>query len=196
MTDRSKNRVFPLIEQHVIHDLDTGRQIEASAMTQFRLAGWMGWQHPDYTTSSPLTILPDVDQRITFPSRELVAFPQFVREPQIRGVKYPLWDFDNNVVRSYPENRFSRYKLRIQCTARAVSAASGTGLTAKVRIPNSITIVGDTKSLIKGTQPTRTLWELSFYADQVSETTGFEIYIEGVGVSVEIYNLNFLMTSY
>lgn len=178
-----------------LRDAQTGREVFASSLGQFALAGSEAFQHPTHLTDAPLTILQDVETRITFPTAGL-TFPFFDRQPQIGSTAYPLWDFTNSVFRSYPANRGGNYAVRFQFSARAASAATGVACEAVVRIPNSISIIREVDTLNKGTQGQRVNFELNFYVDQGTELDGLELYVQALGDDIEIYNVNMYIRSY
>ena len=161
-----------------LQDAQTKRVVYTSALTNLSLAGSMAFQHPDHTTVSPLVLSDGVETRLTFPTRDLVTFSMFEHEPRIGSALYPIWDFDNSVVRSYPENRFNDYKIRLQCTARSVTSGTGHSLESILRIPSDIAIQRRVYTMVKGVNPQRADLNLEFYVDEVSETDGLEIYLE------------------
>lgn len=184
----------PNIHNTFIHDNQTKKTVAASSLTTLRLAGWTNFQDTIYSQASPLTIPVGAETRVVFDRNNL----DYLKEeslPQIGSTKYQLWDFDNDVFKSYKENRDTIYDVRFQMTARSTTATTGVALESIVRIPNSIAILRESETLAKGSQWQRVRFRVLFYVEEANIEDGLELYLEPFAADIEAYNFNLLIQS-
>lgn len=171
-----------------IADSQTGRQVKATALANFSLAGWVNFQDSQYDGTNKLRLTQNTPTKVTF--TQPLLFSNFEREPQIGITKYPIWDITNNKFISYEENLFGNNSTRLQFVAEAVTAATGVAVEVSLFIPTYLTIYRESKPLVKGTDPQRIVDNIGFYYDQNTIDNGCEIYLTAVGDDVDIYNIN------
>ncbi|APC44416.1 hypothetical protein [Pseudoalteromonas phage PH357] len=169
-----------------IVDRQTKRQVYASSLTEFSLAGWVNFQDSQYTPSNKLTISDGVASKLTY--EQPVLFPQFDREPQIGSTKYPIWDFTDQKIISYPENNLGNCSARVQFVVEAITSAAGVAVEIALVVPNFLTIFRETKPIVKGTDPQRLTFNLPFFYDQNTIDNGVEIYLTPLGDNIRLYN--------
>ena len=169
-----------------IIDRQTKREIYSSSLTQFSLAGWEEFQDGLYTPDNKLSLLEGVSQKITF-NTPLIS-PKFDRRPVVGKQTFPIWDFENNKILSYEENKDCCCSIRLQLTAEPVTNATGVALALSLVIPNVTTFYIDTKPLLRGNIAQSIDFTVPFYFDQATIENGIELYVESIGDDVDIYN--------
>ena len=171
-----------------IVDRQTKRQVYASSLTEFSLAGWEAFQSPTHTEVSPLLLVQDVPTKITFGTP--VLFGRFEHQPQIGSAKFPIWDFSDQKFLSYHENIYGSNTTRLQFVAEAITAASGVSVEVSLSVPTYLTIYRVSKPLVKGTNPQRVVDTVEFYYDEFTRDNGCEIYLTAKGDNINIYDIN------
>lgn len=174
------------IKTITITDPQTKRQVHTSALTNFRLAGWENFQDSLYTESNKRTIPESVDTKIEF--NQPVLFSQFDKQPRIGSKLYPIYDFTEQKIVSYPENDLDNCYVRFQVVVEAQTNATGVGVECSLVIPNYLTIYKESASLIKGTNAQRISFKLPFYYDQNTIDNGVEIWIKPIGDDIQVYD--------
>lgn len=174
------------IKTIIITDPQTKRQVYTSSLTNFRLAGWENFQDSLYTSTNKRTILDGVDTKVEF--NQPVLFPRFEKQPRIGNKLYPIYDFDEQKIVSYPENDLDNCYVRFQIVVEALTAATGVGIECSLVIPNYLTIYKESETLIKGTAAQRISFKLPFYYDQNTIDNGVEIWIKPIGDDIRVYD--------
>ena len=182
------------IKTVVISDSQTGRSVHTTALSNFELAGWENFQDGLYTPSDKLTLAQNVPTKLTF--NEPLLFTNFTRQPQIGVTKYPIWDMNDQMIRSYPQNNNGGCSARIQFVAEPASSATGVSIEVSLTIPTFLTIYRESKPLVKGTAHQRISDILEFFFDQNSTDNGIEVYLTALGDDIDIYNANIYLKNW
>lgn len=176
----------------VLQDAQTKKTVNLASVVKMEGAGYHGFQDTVYNGTNKLLINEGVQTTLSFNN------VNFKKEflPQIGTTSYPLYDFDNQLILSYPEFKNSLCRIRLQFVAENSTAAAGQGVRVSLYSPSGgFSLDRNTVALLKGADEPQRVRELfTFYADEVTDQ-GLEIRITPVNGDIKVYNANLLISS-